>query len=143
MNYKNIKSIVFICKYNAFRSKIAELYFKKINKNNKIKVVSRGFIIGEVADKMQKRKAKEIGIEIKGKSKPLILKELIKSDLIIVVAKDIPKIMFNYWLEPINKKVVFWKISDEQKMNEKNIERIIKKIMKKVEMLVKQLEREK
>jgi len=143
MNYKNVKNIIFICKYNAFRSKIAESYFKKINKNNKIKAVSRGFIMGEVADKMQKRKAKEIGIEIKGKSKPLILKELIKSDLIIVVAKDIPKIMFNYWLAPINKKVVFWKISDEQKMNEKNIEKIVKKIKNKVEILIKKLEKEK
>ena len=143
MNYENIKNIIFVCKYNAFRSKIAEAYFKKINKDNKINVVSRGFIMGETADIIQKRKAREVGIEIKGNSKPLILKELIKSDLIIVVADDVPKIMFDYKLESISEKVIIWKIRDEQKMNEKNIEKIIKKIQKRVDILIKKLEKEK
>lgn len=46
--------ILFICKYNAFRSRIAEEYFKKINKNSKIQVISRGFIMGGNSDNEQR-----------------------------------------------------------------------------------------
>jgi protein-tyrosine-phosphatase len=123
-----VKKIIFICKYNVFRSKVAEAYFKKINQDKTITAVSRGFIMGGKADKIQKKVAKKFGVELKGNSKPVNLKELIEADKIIVVANDIPKIMFNYWLKPIQKKVIIWKIKDEQKMNKKNIEKIIKKI---------------
>lgn len=139
MDYKKVRKIIFVCKYNAFRSKTAEDYFNKINKNKKITSVSRGFIMGEVADNVQKSVAKELGVNIKGKASPLVLKEMIKSDLIVVAANDIPKIMFNYWLNPIHKKVVIWKITDEQNRNKKNNEKIVKAIKKKVEKLNKKL----
>ena len=38
--------ILFICKYNRFRSRVAAAYFKKINKNSKIKVESAGKDMG-------------------------------------------------------------------------------------------------
>ena len=47
--------ILFICKYNAFRSKVAESYFNKMNKNKKIKAFSRGFIMGGAPDKSQRQ----------------------------------------------------------------------------------------
>ncbi|MCK5043936.1 hypothetical protein KAR52_02970 [Candidatus Pacearchaeota archaeon] len=136
---KQIKNIIFVCKYNAFRSKVAEIYFNQINKNKEIKAVSRGFISGGTADKMQKKVAERLGVKIKGKFNSVDLKEMIKTDLIIVVANDIPKIMFNYWLKPLQRKAFAWKIQDEQKKNEKNIEKIVKDIKKKVETLVKKL----
>lgn len=139
MDYKKVKKIIFVCKYNAFRSKTAEDYFNKINKNKKITAVSRGFIMGEVADNVQKSVAKKSGAIIKGKAHPLVLKEMAKSDLIVVVANDIPKIMFNYWNKPIHKKVIIWKIPDEQNKNKKNNEKIVKAIKKKVEKLNKKL----
>ena len=87
--------ILFICKYNAFRSRVAEEYFKKINKNPEINVISRGFIIGGKSDKEQRYISKELlGINIGERDPmPLRLQELIESDLIIVVANDIPKII--------------------------------------------------
>jgi len=36
------KKIIFICRGNVFRSRIAENYFKKKNKNKNIKVISGG-----------------------------------------------------------------------------------------------------
>jgi protein-tyrosine-phosphatase len=144
MKYNNIKNILFICKYNAFRSRFAESYFNKLNKNKSIKVISRGFIMNARSDSIQRGIAKKFNGNIDiGKSKSIKLNELIEADLIIVVANDIPKIMFNYSLKPISKKVVVWRIKDEQKKNEKNIIKIVKKIQKKVEKLIGKLEKEK
>ena len=124
-----------MCKYNAFRSKIAEAYFNKINNNKDIGVTSRGFIMGAIPDSVEKRICKESGVELKGESKSIKLNELIEADSIIIVANDIPKIMFDYSLEPIREKVVIWGIEDEQEENEKNIRKIISKIKKKVNEL--------
>ena len=135
--------ILFICKYNAFRSKVAEAYFNKINKNKKIKAFSRGFIMGGNADKSQKKVAKKLGAEIKGPKRGISLRDLISADKIIVVANDVPKIMFDYQLAPIKEKVTRWRIKDEQKQNQKNLEKIVKKIIKKVERLVNKLEKRK
>ena len=131
--------ILFICKYNVFRSKAAEAYFNKINKNKNITSISRGFIMGGVLDKTQKRIAKKFGLEIKQKQNPVNLKELIKTDKIIVVGEDIPRIMFDYQLVPLKNKVEIWEIKDEQKQNPKKVEMIIKKIIKKIDELNKQL----
>ena len=134
-----MKKILFICKYNAFRSRVAEEYFKKINRNKDISAISQGFIIGGKSDEVQRKIARKFGINIIGKSKPVNLKELLEADKIIVVADDIPEIMFNYWTKPLKSKLEIWKIPDEQKRNSKNIENIIKNIMKRVEKLVGEL----
>ena len=135
--------ILFICKYNAFRSRIAEEYFKKIKKNNKIEVISRGFIMGGDSDKEQRKISQEfLGINIaKRKPRPVKINELKSADLIVIVANDIPKIMFNYALAPLYKKLIIWKIKDEQKQNKNNIKKITLAIKKKVEKFNKQLEK--
>jgi protein-tyrosine-phosphatase len=139
-----MKTIIFICKYNVFRSKIAEAYFNKTNKNKNWKAVSRGFIMGGSPDKTQINLLDRIlGIKIKLTQKSVNLKELKKADKIIVVADDIPEVMFNYQLKNLRKKLVIWDIKDEQKGNEKNIRKTIGKIKKKVDVLVKELEKRK
>ncbi len=137
INYKKIKDIIFVCKYNSFRSRVAEEYFKKINKNAKIRVMSRGIILGGDSDKAQRSISKKLlGINIaKRKPLPLNLQGMKKADLIIVVANDVPKVIFNYWLMPIKDKVIIWRIKDEQRMNEKNIKRIVLAIKRKVDKL--------
>ena len=135
--------ILFLCKYNAFRSKVAEAYFNKINKDKKNTAISRGFIIGGKADKSQRKIARKFGAEIKGTQKCASLQDLIKADKIIVVANDVPEIMLNYQLVDLRKKVIRWKIKDEQKENEKNLEKIVKKIIKKVEKFVNNINKRK
>lgn len=131
-------NILFICKYNAFRSRIAEEYFRKINRNPNIKTASRGIIMGGNSDSDQQGIAKKLlGINIaKRKPMPLTLQELIKADKIIVVANDVPEIIFNYQNAPLQKKLVIWKIKDEQKRNKNNIKNIALQIKDKVEELV-------
>lgn len=135
------KKIIFICKYNAFRSRVAEKYFEKINKNRNYSVASLGFIMDEGPDRAQIAGAKKIaGIDIsRQKSKPVKMDDLRKADKIIVVAYDIPEIMFNNGLYNLRKKLEIWKIPDEQKGNSKNIENIIKNIMRRVKNLVEEL----
>ncbi len=131
--------LIFICKYNAFRSRVAESYFNKINKNKNIKVISRGFIVGISAGRTQLEILEKYGIKIKGKSKPVNFKELTEADRIIIVADDIPEIMFDYQNFDFKKKLTFWKIPDEQKGRGKNIIKIINSIKDKVEKLVEEL----
>ncbi len=133
--------ILFICKYNAFRSRVAEEYFNKINKNPEIKTLSRGIIMGGDPDKEQIQISKKIlGIKI-DKRNPLPVKksELKEADLIIVVADDIPKIIFNYNSGVLFKKLIIWKIKDEQDRNKRNIKKIVLSIKNKVDGLNNEL----
>ncbi len=139
-NLKVTRKIIFICKYNAFRSRVAERYFNKLNKNKDYVGISRGFIMGGAPDEKQFRVSRNmLGVNINFKSKSVDLKELIDADKIIIVAKDIPNVMFDYWLVPLKKKIIRWDIKDEQRQNEKNIKKIIFKIQKRVEKLVEDL----
>lgn len=127
--------ILFICKYNRFRSQIAETYFRKINKNNNIKSYSAGIIIGMPVAESVKTIAKKLGFSVNGKPKGIqetLLKEI---DLFVIVANNVPASLF----KNITKKVVVWKIPDTSQDNYQAIEIISKGIMKKVDSLVKSL----
>jgi len=136
------QNILFICKFNRFRSKVAEAYFKKINKNNKISAESAGLIKGNLIDKFQQKISKNFGIIIKGSQKTLSSKQLSKIDIIIIVANDVPKKIFKFKGRYIQK-VIVWKIKDEYNNNKENVENIIKQIIKKVDSLLIKLEKEK
>jgi len=132
--------ILFICKYNAFRSRAAEAYFRKLNNDKRIHVSSAGFIDGGSADKVQREIAKKLlDVDIRGKITYLSLDLLRKQDLVVIVAKDVPKIMFNNSYGYGKTKFVYWGIKDEQLLNKKNVKVIVKKIKKRVERLIKNL----
>jgi protein-tyrosine-phosphatase len=134
--------ILFICKHNVFRSRIAEEYFKKINLNKKIEVISRGIVMGGHSDAEQRGIPKQLlGIDIDNRTPiPLKKQDLENSDLIIVVANDIPRRIFDYQSMYIQDKVFIWKIKDEQLQNKKNIKRTTLEIKKRVDKLNKKLE---
>ena len=130
-------NILFICRHNRFRSKVAEAYFNKINKNKNVKVKSAGIFIGNPLDKTQTIIAKKFGIKLKSKPQGISTKLLKWTGLIIVITDDFPKGLFNYANH--KNKVIVWKIKDELKGNKKNTEKIITKIMEKVNKLVREL----
>ena len=67
------KNILFVCKYNRFRSRVAEAYFKKINKKN-ISAFSAGVFRGDYPlDKQELEVCKKLGINIEGKPKNIEL----------------------------------------------------------------------
>ncbi len=137
-------NILFVCKYNRFRSKVAEKYFKRINKNSKIKTA--GIIeVDRPLDANERKRniylKKKFGFVLNAKLVSVSVKSLMWADKIIIVADDISKKIFNN--KKWRNKVEVWKIPDENTDNKEKINRIVGEIMKKVDNLVKQLEKEK
>jgi len=99
--------------------------------------------MGGNSDTAQREVSRKIlGVNIaKRKPLPLKIKDMKEADRIIVVANDIPKVIFNYWNAPIMKKIVIWEIKDEQKRNKRNIRKIVLAIKRKIDRLNKKLRR--
>jgi starch synthase len=129
-----LKRILFICKYNRFRSKVAEAYLKKISKK-KIEVNSVG-IVGEGTppDKLQSKTSESMGVIIGGTSKNIKSVNLKGYDKIIVVADDVPKNLFNGL-----QNVSFWNIPDEKNGNVRRIEKTIELIKTKIDFLEREI----
>ena len=137
--------LLFVCKYNAFRSRVAEEYFNNVVSDKRIMAISRGIIMGQDSDSAQRQISKSIlGVDIsKRKPLPLTYQDMRDSNLIIVVADDIPRIVFNYPLPSIQKKLIIWSIKDEFDMDKANIKNTILTIKRKVDDLFKKLEKTK
>jgi len=138
--------ILFVCKYNRFRSQFAERYFKKINRNKRIKAESAGIIeVNKPLTPDEKERNKFIkerfGLKLRRRSRGVNAKLLESVDKIIVTADDVPKEIFSgrKWKE----KVSVWKIKDEKAADKKNVNKLGKLIIKKVDVLVKSLKENK
>jgi len=133
--------ILFVCKYNRFRSRVAEAYFNKINKNNNFKAFSRGVIIGDYPlNRTEVSMAKKLGIDISGRPKGMEIELLKKIDLVVIVADNVPKEVF---YTTFKGRVIVWRIRDLEHGDGKDlIERKIIRIMGKVRKLLKKLEKE-
>lgn len=130
-------NILFICKWNRFRSKIAEELFKKYNKKHKVK--SAGIVQGHLPlDKTEVKVAKKLGVNLKGKPHGLTSKLMVWQNIIVIVANDVPKSLFAQ-NKYHGKKTIAWKIRDNKHDGEKEIEKIIKKIDKKVKKFAESL----
>ena len=123
-------NLLFVCKYNRFRSRVAEAIFLSLNKNKKTKVRSRGIML----DKLKPYVARSVisimgkkGYKVGGKSKKISKRDILWSDLIIVVADNV-KIR--------SRKVVYWKVSDISQSYFIGIRTRINKIEKRVKKLV-------
>lgn len=134
------KNILFVCKYNKFRSQVAEQFFRKYNKNRKFSVKSAGIFKGLIPlDKNQQKVAREFGINIKKIPETISISNLRNVYLVVIVADDVPKDLFLYagrYLQEVTK----WKINDEFTSSEEDIRMIIKKIELNIKKLIKQLE---
>ena len=127
--------LLFICKYNRFRSRVAEAYFKKINKNPKIKAKSAGVFVGSYPlSQTQVRVAKSFGININGKPEPITTQKLIWQDILVVVADNIPRSLFDFNVKRYHKKNVFLNVKDTTSGNDvKQDMRVIKEIISKID----------
>ena len=143
--------ILMICKYNRFRSRIAEAYFNKVNKNPNIKAESAGIIQGWFPlDITQVEVAKEFDLDIVGKPRALSTELLRQQNKIIIAADNVPTSIFEKVMiaddTPISfsegNNLIIWKIQDEEKGNKESIRKIIKSIMAKVDELVAELKEE-
>ncbi len=113
-----VKKILFVCRHNVFRSRAAEEFFKKYNKNKKLKAESAGLfkwkkenLKNDVGYKEEVKAAKKFGINLRCKSRCITHDLFKKTNLIIIVANDIDKSIF--MREPHFKgKTIVWKVRD-------------------------------
>ena len=135
--------ILFVCKYNRFRSQIAEQFFKKYSKDKNISARSAGIFKGLYPlNKTESNSAKEFGIEIKKEPEAISIEVLRNIDVVVIVANDVPKELFLYegrYLQEVEK----WEIPDNFDGNQDRIKRIIRKIELNVKDLIKKLENKK
>ncbi len=134
-------NILFICKYNRFRSKLAEAYFRKITGkyNSEFRAKSAGIIRGTYPlDAVQKRIARQAGIDINGRPKGLSVELLRWSNIIVIVADNLPIFLFRNQ-KRYGKKLVHWSIPDAHHTDINGIKNRIRLIKKHVDNFAKSL----
>ena len=131
----NYMNILFVCKHNRFRSKVAEAYFNKINKSDKVKARSAGLIsnisISEHLFVIYKRANFKV-TEVPEKVNEEVLNW---ADKIVIVADDVEVDQF----KKSGKGVIVWNIKDVPENDELSVGRRIGEICVKVRDLVKEL----
>ena len=145
---KSMKKILFVCKHNVFRSKVAEFFFKKLNKNKTYVASSVGIlkwnkrdIKGDKAYEAEKKAAKRFGIDLSVKSRGIDSSTLKDTDILVIVADDVPAKLFKKE-KSFRGKVLVWKVKDvtiRDKNKRKVAENSIKVINKKISEFVKGL----
>ena len=126
--------ILFLCKHNRFRSKVAETIFNKLSND---KAESAGLHLDELRPYVEKNVIeimKEKGYEIGGVPRKFN-KEMIKNfDLIVVVVDDVD-------LSGFKGKMIKWKIPDCNANDIVKIREIIDEIEEKVKKLISDLDK--
>ena len=129
-------NVLFICKFNRFRSKIAEALFNKLNVDCKNKAKSAGIVKGNPVSRDVAKIAKNLGLKISIKPRKLTANLLKWSDLIVIVANNVSEKPFKNGLKK-GKKIIVWKIKDCEENNRKEICKIIGQIKARVSGLKK------
>jgi len=130
-------NILFVCKYNRFRSKVAEAFFNKYNKNKELKAKSAGvidpfhhFVSKIAADVLAEQKVK-----LPNEQPTLISDQAIKwADKIVIVAYNVEPKIFQ------GKDVEVWKIEDAHDEDISAIKKTIKEIEERIKEFVRLLD---
>ncbi|MBS3091407.1 hypothetical protein J4217_03100 [Candidatus Pacearchaeota archaeon] len=129
--------ILFICKHNRFRSKVAEAFFVNYNKNKENHVKSAGVMLDMLNMYVSPNVIKvleEKGARVVNEKAQEVNEHLIKwADRIIIVADNVDKKIFD------RENVFQWKIADISQSDIEGIRERVEKIEKKVKELIKKL----
>lgn len=126
--------ILFICKYNRFRSKVAEAFFNKFNKNPRFKAESAGTEpdFQKVVENVKKA-LREFKIDKVNENPRKINQNMIdKAGLIVIVAEEVNLDKY----DTSKKKVIKWEISDTFKEDFKGILKRTIDIEKRIKKLI-------
>lgn len=116
--------ILFLCRHNRFRSKVAEAIFNKLNKNKKFRCESAGLMIDVsrmyVAPYVIEA-ARKKGYIIKGKPRRITSDQINNFNILIIVADNVDKDFFSNF----KGKIIQWQVSDcEQEDYDGIVERV-------------------
>ena len=135
--------ILFVCKFNRYRSNVALALFNKYNKNSNIVAKASGVVQGPpVLDKME-RVANEFGISLERKPKVLTEYDYSWADLVITIGKDLPASVFEH-IAGVPRKVISWELADVEQFDLDYYGQTIKltaEIEKRVKQLVEDLQK--
>ena len=133
-----MNKILFVCKHNVFRSRVAEAFFNKFNKNKNYIASSAGLLPGRYPlDELQVKVANKFGIDINGIPQAITIHLLEQTNLMIIVADNVPSEIFKN--EKYGREEIVWKIKDDNCSGAEETYEIIKKIENKVKKFVKGL----
>ena len=132
-------NILFVCKHNRFRSKVAELIFRKLNINNRNEAKSAGVqldflrpYVEENVKRILEKRGYNVNNELPRQINEFDLKWAYK---IVIVANNVSPDLF----KEFKREIEVWDIGDCDTSDKKMIEEIIKKIEEKVKGLVDNL----
>jgi protein-tyrosine-phosphatase len=129
--------ILFICKYNRLRSKIAEALFIHYNKNKENEVKSAGirtYFMSPFIVEKAKKLLEQRGVKVENDNSMMINDYLIKwAEKIVIVANDVDPRLF-----PKDKTEV-WEVNDIEEKEDKILSMKIDEIEKKVIDLIEKL----
>ena len=132
--------ILFICKYNKTRSQMARAIFDKLNKNKKIKADSAGIISAEGDEELSRdidSVFRKHGLR-RRKPKQLSTDLLNKQNIIVIVADDVPPMLFSSQ-KKLGIKIMSLKIKDGWKYKEKTRRERFEKVYLDIEKNIKDL----
>lgn len=131
--------ILFICKHNKFRSKVAEAIFNRLNKNKKIIAESAGLIGSEnKTPESVVNVLKEKGYKVlRMKTRRIDSISLNDYDTLVVVADNINPEFFK---DSFKGKIIWWKISDCDEKDIPGIRKRVGEIEKGVRGLIRELD---
>jgi protein-tyrosine-phosphatase len=132
-------NILFVCKYNRFRSKVAEALFNQLNKNPKNKAKSGGLFPGTPMSKRIFDAGRKFDLKLIKKRRCLDYKRLTWADRIIIVANDVPLSIFKTEGRKNKTKIIKWNIQDYYGDEDKKREDLIRRIKSRVELLLKEI----
>ena len=124
-----MKKILFVCRNNKFRSKLAEAYFNKINKNPEIKAESAGVFESKEIHPTTIKVTKSLGVDIGGKSRGMSNELVSEQDLVVIVADDVPESIFMpKYTKQLIKLEIKDGIADDEASTLKSAQNVIKSI---------------
>ncbi len=132
-----MKRVMFVCKFNRFRSQLATGFFNKLADKKKYQAVSAGIIRGYPISSEVKKLARKHKIKI-DYPKGLAGEVLNSQDIIIIVADDVPPEIFKN-NKAAGTKILVWKIKDTKETPGKQLDSTVKQIQDKVEKFVRSL----
>ncbi len=134
------KHILFVCRYNRFRSLLAEAFFNKYNRNKSAIAKSAAPIRGMPLSDNVKKLAKEFKVKIKEKPQGLTSRLMKWQNITVIAANDVPSTLFDK-NRLYGKKVIHWHIKDVDDNSMESMRKISKMIKKKVIELIKDIKK--
>ena len=108
--------ILFVCKFNRYRSNVALALFNKHNRNPNVIAKASGVVQGPPVLEKMKRVASEFGVSLERKPKHLTEYDYSWADLVITIGKDLDKGTFER-IAGRPRKVISWELADVEQFD--------------------------